>query len=543
VAVAAALNVTEPCSTGIGGDMFLIFYDAKTKTVRSLNGSGRSPKNGSLQFIRQTLGIPDDQAGSIPTTSVHSVTVPGAAAGWCDTVERFGNQKLSLAEILAPAVRLAENGHPVSQITASAWQRSEKRIKEASPNGHEMLKADSKAPGGYRAPRCGEIFKSPTLANTFRILAKEGKKGFYTGPVAQDMVQVSADQGGKLTLEDFAHHCEAGTEETKPIALRFTAFGVNAERGGIDMWEHPPNGQGIVALMALGMIQELEKAGKIKRWQSQEHNSVSYLHVLIETLRIAFADAHKFVADPSTVPVPVDGMLSPEYLASRAQLMTLERAIPSSELTHGSPMPFSKSDTVYFTVVDGEGNAASFINSNYAGFGTAIIPPGRGFTLQNRGANFSLVKGHANEYAPMKRPYHTIIPALVTHADTGELKTSFGVMGGFMQPQGHVQVLLNSEVFGMDPQEALDAPRFCIGEGMPNPDGSVSLSTVNLEEGISSGVVEGLRALGHQVDVLGDEARAMFGRGQVVSLTKDDGQMVFSAGSDMRADGNAAAVV
>jgi gamma-glutamyltranspeptidase / glutathione hydrolase len=425
------------------------------------------------------------------------------------------------------------------------WGRSEARIKAASPNGHEMLKSDPNAAGGFRAPREGEIMKTPTLANTFRILAKEGKAGFYSGPVAQDIVKVTSDQGGHFTLEDFQHHCDVGTEETKPISLRFTAFDVNSSRGGLDVWEHPPNGQGIVALIALGVIQELVKAGKLSKWDLKDHNSAKYLHVLIEAVRLGFADADKFVADPAAVHVPVEGMLSPDYLASRAALISLDSAIPVTSLDHGSPGSYARSDTVYFTVVDKDGNAASFINSNYAGFGTAIIPPGRGFTLQNRGANFNLTAGHANVYAGGKRPYHTIIPAMSTHVDTGELKTSFGVMGGFMQPQGHVQVFLNSEVFGMNPQEALDAPRFCIGEGMPSPDGRVSLSSVFLEDGIDADTLKQLTAMGHNVQLVSGKSRAMFGRGQIITETKDaaSGERLLSAGSDCRGDGNAAAVV
>jgi gamma-glutamyltranspeptidase / glutathione hydrolase len=262
-----------------------------------------------------------------------------------------------------------------------------------------------------------------------------------------------------------------------------------------------------------------------------------YLHTIVEALRIALADGSWFISDPSVEQIPITALLSSAYLAERASLFSPTKALPSS-LTHGSPA-LSSSDTVYFSVIDADGNGCSFINSNYAGFGTAIVPPGCGFTLQNRGANFSLDANHPNAYAPRKRPYHTIIPAIATHADNGQLASVFGVMGGFMQPQGHVQVLLNQYVFGMNPQEALDAPRICIGQGMPEADGTVGAAVVSLEEGIPSDVVDGLRILGHNVKVVKDYARGLFGRGQIIKIDEDDGQRIYSAGSDPRGDGAA----
>lgn len=401
-----------------------------------------------------------------------------------------------------------------------------------------MLKPDSKAADGHRAPREGEIMKNPTLAKTFRLLGQHGKKGFYEGEVAEAIVKVTSEQGGFLTLEDLKHHCEVGTETTEPISLRFDAFGVDEEHGGLDIWEHPPNGQGIVALMALGILKELEKTGKLKKWTKAEHNTAAHLHPVIEALRLGFSDAQWFVADPKVTKVPTKSLISSSYLADRATLYKADKAIPDAEISHGSPA-FSSSDTVYFTVTDSQGNACSFINSNYAGFGTAIIPKGCGFTLQNRGANFSLDADHPNAYAPRKRPYHTIIPAMATHADSGDLAMSFGVMGGFMQPQGHVQVLLNIYVFGMDPQAALDAPRICIGEGMPKEDGSVGGQVVSIEEGINETTIDELRKLGHNVEVVTGHDRGHFGRGQIILANRDDGQLVYSAGSDPRADGAA----
>ncbi|KAF2767348.1 gamma-glutamyltranspeptidase [Teratosphaeria nubilosa] len=547
VAVAAGLNVTEPGSTGIGGDMFCLFYDAKTKKVRSLNGSGRSGKNCTLETIRKSLGIEDGETGNIPMDSVHAVTVPGAAAGWADTVQKLGSGKLSLAEVLEPAAQLAEGGYPVSELMASWWANSEAMIRRASPNGGEMLKQDPDAKGGCRAPRPGEIFKNPTMANTFRSLGKHGKKGFYEGPVAEAIVKVVSDLGGHLTLEDLKHHAETGTEETEPISLKFHAHDSAKKHGkhmhdssseGVEIWEHPPNGQGIVALMALGIIQELEKTGQIPKFGPKDHNSAPYLHAVVEALRIGFADANWWVTDPNVEKVPTKGLISPDYLAERAKLFNPEKA--SAPISHGSPA-HNHSDTVYFAVTDSEGNGISFINSNYGGFGTCIIPKGCGFTLQNRGANFKLQpKDHPNIYAPRKRPYHTIIPALVTNAADQSLHSVYGVMGGFMQPQGHVQVLLNQLIFDYTPQAALDAPRLCIGAGMPEA-GDVMDRTVYLEEGMPEESVEGLKKLGHKLEIVKGWQRGLFGRGQVIRWHVDpiENQGVWSAGSDPRGDGAA----
>lgn len=272
VAVAAAINMTEPCMTGIGGDMFCLFYNSKTKKVHALNGSGRSGSKTSLQQLRQDLGLKHD-GGRIPMNSVHAVTVPGAAAGWVDTVEKFGSGKLSMEQILKPAIELGERGFPISELASYYWRRSEHLIRDASPNFAEMLKKDPNARDGCRAPKTGEIMKNPTLANTFRLLAKEGKKGFYEGSVGEALVKVVNDRGGYLTLDDLKNHLSKGSEEPDAISLTYTGQGVQKEQGGVTLWEHPPNGQGIVALMALGLLQEFEKAGKLKKWKPSRHNS------------------------------------------------------------------------------------------------------------------------------------------------------------------------------------------------------------------------------------------------------------------------------
>lgn len=561
------MNLTEPCSTGIGGDMFCLYYNAATSTVHALNGSGRSGAQCSLERIRSDLSIPPEEHGAkIPMTSVHAVTVPGAAAGWVDTVERFGSGRLTMSQILAPAIELGEKGFPVSEMTSSFWGKAEKTIRAASPNFAEMLKSDpgtvAEGGDGFRAPRAGEIMRNPTLAKTFRTLATEGKAGFYTGRIAEELVKVVRDLGGHLELDDLRHHLETGSEPVDPIGLKFRGQGLSSGTGlkqgikrqangevkngdsegqqnggdaGVELWEHPPNGQGIVALMALGIIQELEKQGKIPTFTAAEHNSAAYLHAVIESLRIAFADANWFVTDPNVVKVPTADMISPEYLAERAKLFDPSRASDGS-IGHGSPA-MQSSDTVYFACSDAEGNAISFINSNYGGFGTCIIPRGCGFTLQNRGANFALDPAdHPNLYAPRKRPYHTIIPGLVTNLSDGSLHSVYGVMGGFMQPQGHVQTLLGQVIAGLSPQQALDAPRICIGASAEGIDLMVSV-----EEGMPEETIEGLKKLGHKVEVVTGMKRALFGRGQIIRWTVDpvEGTGIWSAGSDQRGDGAA----
>jgi gamma-glutamyltranspeptidase/glutathione hydrolase len=503
IAVAAALNVTEPCSTGIGGDMFCLYYDAKSKTVRSFNGSGRAPKALTLKKIRE-LGI---TGLKIPLDNINAVTVPGAAAGWVDVHHALGSGNVSLEEILTPAIDLAEKGFPVSEIVAYQWRIAEDLIKRQSDNANEILRNGS-------APKAGQLMKNPTLAQTFRTLAKEGKDGFYKGRIAEAIVNLITSKNGVMTLEDLANHT---TTEVEPATIEY---------GGLDIWECPPNGQGLVALLTLGILRVLEEEGKIRRFSDMQHNSAEHLHAVIEALRLAFADGQHYITDPDVEHIPLKELLSKEYLSKRAQLF--DPTVQSANIEHGSPV--NSSDTVYFSTADKDGNACSFIISNYAGFGTAAVPKGCGFTLQNRGSNFNLEEGHPNCIQPNKRPYHTIIPSMVTK--NGELWASFGVMGGFMQPQGHVQVLLNLQAFGLSPQSALDAPRICIGD----PDGHDGL--VFFEDGIDQQVIEQLRAMGHKIEILKGSKRALFGRGQIIRKhVDDDGTRIFSGGSDPRADG------
>ncbi|KAK0707878.1 nucleophile aminohydrolase [Lasiosphaeris hirsuta] len=539
IAAAAVLNLVDPSMTGIGGDAFALFYDAKEKKVHALNGSGRSAAKATVEDICRDLNITDRIFGTIPNTSALSVTVPGAAAAWADIVERFGSGAVSLSQVLAPAIELAENGCPISEIASYYWVATEEELR-GKPNGIELLKKDPAAPQGHRAPRPGEVYKNPLLADTFRRLGEHGRQGFYEGPVAEAIVKVVQDLGGYLTLEDLQNHGKQGSEASKPVPLRFHA---RDGQGGFDLWEHPPNGQGIVAQMALRILEILKEEAKIPKFKPEDHNSPEYLHALVTALRIAFADGTWFITEPHvSSPDLTSSLLSWTYLRERAQLFDPAQA--ATNLSHGPPA-HRTSDTVYLAVADPAGNACSLVNSVADTFGSRVVPAGVGFVLQNRGAGFHLGPAdHPNLYAPGKRPYNTIIPALVTDGPTGDLHTVFGVMGGAMQPQGHVQVLLNMLVFGMNPQTALDAPRVCIGVSLPgkstDPDKKVD-NTVYLEEGISEETARVLEGLGHEVKVAKGMGRALFGRGQIIRVHHDpvDGQRVYSAGSDMRGDGAA----
>jgi gamma-glutamyltranspeptidase / glutathione hydrolase len=415
-----------------------------------------------------------------------------------------------------------------------------------------MLRRDKNAVDFVRAPRAGEIMRNPNLAKTFRTLATEGKKGFYTGRIAEAIVDVLRQTGAHMELSDLEDHMNRGADETEPISKRFSAQNVKKQgahrvAGGspdkhfVELWEHPPNGQGIVALMALGILEELERTNQIPMFAQEDHNSALHLHAVIEALKIAFADGAWWVTDPEFMKTKPADMISQAYLAERAKLFDKDKA---GQFDHGEvgPSPAQNhSDTVYFAVTDKDGNGMSFINSNYDGFGSAIVPQGCGFTLQNRGSNFNLGPDHhPNIYHGGKRPYHTIIPGLITHGEDSErqLHSVYGVMGGFMQPQGHVQVLLNMEVFGMNPQQALDAPRICVDAEVPK-DGNSGGPTIHVEEGIDESVIKVLKQMGHNIEVLHGYRRARFGRGQVIRRHVDDetGQVVFSGGSDPRGDG------
>jgi len=491
VATAAALNVTEPTSTGLGGDCFALFYEAASRQVYALNGSGRAPAALTLERLQK-----EGLGSELPRYHPYTVTVPGACAGWCDLLTRFG--KLSLETILTPAIALAEQGFPVAPITATAWERGAQMQLSQALGGSELT-IDG------RAPRPGEIFRNPGLGRTLRKIAAGGKQAFYQGEIAGAIARQVQRSGGCLAEADLAAH--TSTWET-PISINYRGWRV---------WECPPNGQGLAALLALNILEgfDLKAVSPV---------SVKRFHLMIEAMRLAFADAGWYVADPAFSSAPLEDLLSKKYAAERRKLINMRRANP--DIKNG--VPVSSSDTVYFSVVDGDGNACSFINSNYMGFGSGIVPTGWGFSLQNRGHNFSLQPGHPNALAPGKRPYHTIIPAMVTDDQTGDLIAAFGVMGGFMQPQGHMQVLVGLVDDELDPQAALDRLRFCIQDG---PFGG----QVALEEGLPSSLVVELEKLGHPVAFVRGRQRSLFGRGQIILRDAKTG--VLCAGSDPRADG------
>ena len=491
VATAAALNVTEPTSTGIGGDMFALYFDAQTQQVTALNGSGRASSALTLERLKK------EGLSTLPPFHAHTVTVPGACAGWCDLIAKHGS--LSLTEILAPAIRLADEGFPVAPITAHFWARGADRQLKSALNGSELT-IDG------RAPKAGEIFQNKGLAKTFKLVAERGAQGFYQGSVAESIVAVIKEAGGCMSAEDLASH--VSTWET-PLSVDYR---------GLRVYECPPNGQGITALIALNILEDFDLA-------SMALLSTEKMHLMIEAMRLAFADAKWYVSDPAFSKIPMQELLSKEYASERRKLIDPKRA--TVDPRRGSPV--SASGTVYLSVVDGMGNACSFINSNYMGFGTGIVPKGWGFTLQNRGHNFSLDENHPNVLAPGKRPYHTIIPAMVTRVSDNSLYASYGVMGGFMQPQGHVQVLSALKDGGLDPQSALDLPRFCL-------DADSNGGRVDIEEGMPTATVNALREMGHPLNEVSGYERAVFGRGQVI-LRDEAG--VLCGGSDPRADGYA----
>jgi len=479
VAAAAALNVTEPCSTGIGGDMFALFYDARTRRVSALNGSGRAP----AALTRERA------ASDWSARHALTVTVPGACAGWCDLLSCHGT--LPIGPLLEP--ELAEQGFSVAEGTAAAWARST-----------ALLCSELLMPDG-RPPRAGERFRNPGLARTLREVAAGGAAAFYQGPIAAAIAQVVQQAGGVLTQADLAAHRSTWDEP------------IHADFYGKRIWQCPPNGQGLAALLALNVLSGFDLAALDAlgppRW-----------HLMIESMRLAFADARYYVADPEWGGMPIAELLDPAYASAQRRRIDPDRA--TLDIRRGSPT--ERGGTVYFCVVDEAGNACSFINSNYMGFGTGLTPQGWGFTLQNRGYNFSLDPQHPNVVAPGKRPYHTIIPGMITHAADDALYGPFGVMGGFMQPQGHLQVVVGMLVDGLDPQAALDRPRFCI-------DGGEAAGQLLLEAGLPSMLVDGLTALCHPLQSgIEGQARSAFGRGQIIRR-EPDGSL--AGGSDRRADG------
>jgi gamma-glutamyltranspeptidase/glutathione hydrolase len=423
---------------------------------------------------------------TIPVRGWLPVSVPGAVAGWNDLLRTCGT--MGLGRVLQPAIAYARDGYPVTDVIAGYWARAVQKL-SADPAAAAAFLFDG------RSPRPGQIVRLPDLARTFEILARDGADAFYRGEMAQAIARSALENGGLLTAQDLADHTSTWVE---PISATYR---------GVRVYEIPPNGQGLAALLALNMLQndDLPALG---------HNSADYLHLSLEVMKLAFADAYRFVADPDFAPAPLDELLSAGHAQKQRAMVNMQHAAPGPLFDYGT-------DTVYLTVVDRERNAVSFINSLYMGFGSGVVVPGTGICLQNRGALFSLNPNHANALAPHKRPYHTIIPAMATK--NGKLFMSFGVMGGFMQPQGHTQVIANVVDFGMDAQEALDAPRWRYDAG----------HKVAVESGLPQKTYADLRARGHDLDVSSEVAG--FGGGQIIMVDAQSGALL--GGSEPRKDG------
>ena len=484
IATAAALTVVEPTSNGIGSDLFaLVWADGK---VQGLNASGRSPA------LLSPDQLPD---GKMPTHGWLPVTVPGAVRGWADMHAKFG--KLPFEKLLAPAIHYARHGYPLSPVLAENWQRGIQAHRRRE--GAEFAEwLTTFAPAGFGA-RPGEMWASENHARTLERIAASGGRDFYEGEIAAQIDAASQAQGGWLRGDDLAAH---QSEWVTPIHTEYRGHLVH---------EIPPNGQGIAALIALGLLNGMD----LPDHRDDERG----LHLQIEAMKLAFADAQRYVADPQHVNVPTEKLLDPAYFAARRALIG-ERAL---EPEAGDP---NSHGTVFLVAADADGMMVSLIQSNYMGFGSGVVVPGSGIALQNRGHNFSVEEGHPNVLAPGKRPYHTIIPGFLTRTD-GTPVGPFGVMGGFMQPQGHLQVVLNTVRYGMNPQQALDAPRWQWLQG----------KTVEVEHELGGPLARALQARGHDIRVqLNPNA---FGRGQII--WRDPKTGVLTGGSESRTDGQVAA--
>ena len=483
VAACAVLCVIEPQSTGIGGDCFCLYAPEGAGKVITLNGSGRAPAAATIDWYEQA-GIT-----AIENTSAHAVTVPGALSAWETLLKAHGRKDLD--ELLQPAIRFAADGWPVAPKLAWDWKRLEAKLRK---NGtHHFL------PGGM-APAPGDIFVQPALAETLRAVARRGAKAFYEGSIAADMVNTLRARGGLHTEADFAAGLHVA-DFIDPISLNWR---------GYDVFECPPNGQGIVALIILGILGGMASA-------SDGPLGVTRMHRHIEAARLAYRDRDAFVADPSQVDVPVGKLLSADYLAGLRALIRDDAAMPAMPLAGETLLPPHR-DTIYLCVVDRDGNACSFINSLFEGFGSAILAEQTGVMLQNRGFGFRVERGHPNCIAPRKRPMHTIIPGMLMH--DGKAVMPFGVMGGHYQPMGHSWFLANFLEYGLDIQEAIDLPRL-----LPR------LGKLQIERGIPADAVARLTRMGHDPELV----ERPHGGGQAIWIDRDRGCLV--AGSEPRKDG------
>jgi len=494
IATSAAIGLVEPMSCGVGGDLFAIVWDAKTKKLHGLNANGAAPMKMTRALFAEK-GLKE-----IPERGPLTWSVPGCVDGWDELRRKFGT--MTLGQILAPSIAYAEKGVPVPEVIAGYWRAGERILRQDDDTAKVYL------PGG-RAPRLGEVFKNPALGATYRMIAEGGRDAFYKGEIAKRLVAFSEKKGGLLALDDLARHT---SEWVDPVKATYR---------GYDVWELPPPGQGIAALQMLNLLEghDLKKLGP---------TSPDYWHLLVEAKKLAYADRAKFYADPRFAKVPVGELISKEYAAARAKLLDPKKAltdIPAGDAKLG------KADTIYLCVVDKDHNCVSLIQSNYMGFGSGLAPADLGFAIQNRANLFALDEGHANRLEPGKRPFHTIIPAMATK--DGKPWLTFGVMGGDMQPQGHVQVLVNLIDFGMDVQAAGEAPRV-EHVGSATPTGRPTLAnggTVKAEFGIPDAVVQELERRGHVVE------RVKVNGGGYQGILIDPATGVLYGASESRKDG------
>ncbi|MEQ6121439.1 gamma-glutamyltransferase [Reichenbachiella sp. MALMAid0571] len=496
IAANAALGLMEPTGSGIGGDLFAIVWDAKTKKLYGLNASGRSPKKLTLNYFEK------EKLEQIPSFGPLPVSVPGAVDGWFELHKKFGS--IDMDKILAPAISYAENGFPLTELIAYYMQRS---VSFFNKSGYPNITDTYITQNNGRLPDEGEIYKNPYLANTYKKIAKGGRDAFYKGEVAKTIANFIQQQGGFLSEKDLAEH---HSEWVTPVSVNYR---------GYDVWELPPNGQGIAALQMLQILKGFD-------FSEIEFGSTEHLHLFTEAKKLAFEDRARYYADMIFAKVPVTELLSDNYAMKRRKLIgDRASAYEAGEISAG--------ETIYMTVADKDGNMISLIQSNYRGMGSGMVPPKLGFMLQNRGELFSLKKGQANTYEPGKRPFHTIIPAFITK--DGAPFMSFGVMGGDFQPQGHAQIVMNMIDFNMNVQEAGDAPRWDhTGSSTPTGLPQEGIGEIRLESGISYETIRGLMDKGHKVS---------FGRGGYggyQAIMWDSKNKVYHGASESRKDGQAA---
>ena len=496
IAANAMLGVVEPMSCGIGGDLFVIYWDHATGKLHGLNASGRSP----LKISRELFSEQGMQ--QIPVEGPLSWSVPGCVSGWAELHGRFG--RTSLREILAASIQTADEGFPVTEVIASYWKAAEESLGRW-PDSASTFLVDRE-----RTPRFGEIFRNPHLARSYQLIAEQGPDAFYRGSIAKRIVAFSEQNGGLFSMKDFRSH---RAEWVTPVSTSYR---------GYDVWELPPNGQGIAALQILNVLEQHDVA-------SMGHGSADFIHLFTEAKKLAFADRARYYADPAFGDLPTEALISRQYGIEQNERIDMQRA--AEDVPAGDPR-LQQGDTVYLTVIDKDRNCCSFIQSNYFGFGSKVTPADLGFAMQNRGALFALDDEHLNRLEPGKRPFHTIIPAMVTH--DGNPFFCFGVMGGDMQPQGHVQVLVNLIDFKMNVQAAGDAARVRhVGSATPTGLEASGVGVVNVESGIREAVIEELISRGHQVQ------RSEGGFGGYQGILIDPVNGVLHGGTESRKDGAA----